>query len=322
MLLATTDDIKKYISIDRNTDFSTIEPYIQEAEAAVSEYLGDTIYTALQGTLDETLEKLLPYVQRPIANYAYYLFIAGPGSVNISDIGIQVQRSQNSEPAPLWKVNKLEQSFLRAGDKHLDKMLEFLEKNIATYPDWINSGAYTELKENFLQNATQASKYININNSRRVFLQLKGFISWSEEVIIRALICSAQFDRLRAGLKADDLTAEEKSLVEKIKPIVAYYSLHNAIPQLQISITDQGISVSSFSDSINSKASATDKQIDKLRQSLKDSGQGYIDHLKAFIVENIEDYSLIENSDCYTGRADPGPSHQVDNSADSKSFWV
>lgn len=322
MLLATTEDIKKYIPVDRNTEFSTIQPYIEEAEETVSGYLGDTLYTALQGALDAPLQTLLPYVQRPIANYAYYLFIAGVGTVNISDIGIQVQRSQNSEPAPQWKVNKLEQSFLRAGDKHLDKMLEFLEKNAATYPDWITSDAYTELTENILQNAAQATKHINIGHSRRVFLQLKPFIAWAEEVVIRALICSAQYDRLKTGLKAGDLTAAENALLGKIRPIIAYFALYNAIPQLQISITDQGISVSSFLDSMNSKSAATDKQIDKLRQSLKDSGQAYIDHLKSFIVENIDDYQLIESSDCYTQRADPGPRHQVENTEDSKSFWV
>lgn len=320
------DEIKKFIAINQNFEFGSIEPYITEAEEMVASYLDESTYETLKseyeaGNLSEPMVNLLPYVQRPVINYAYYLYIA-IGSVHVTDAGINVSRSDRSEPAPQWKINKLEASFLAAGDKGLDKMLEFLEKNTGTYPDWLNSEAYTELKGNFLQTAKEATKFININGSRRVFILLKTQISYVEEIIIQGLVCKDLYQTLKSGIMAGNLSAENTALVEKLKPIVAVLSLKYAIPQLRLRITSSGIMVNSFSDGINSKDQASDKQVSELIKDLSDKSQQYTDHLKKFLEDNIGDYPLYANSECYTLKADPGPRHRVENTKDSKSFWV
>lgn len=321
------DEIKQYIAINQNFQFNSIKPDIKDAEALVAELgLDEETYATLAaeydaGNLSDPMAALLPYVQRAIINYAYYKYIS-IGSVQVSDSGINVSRTDRAEPAPQWKVNKLESSFLNAGDKALDKLLEFLEKNTATYPDWLNSDAYTVLKENFLQTAKEASKFININGSRRVFLTLKTQINYVEEIIIRSLVCTPLYDQLKTQVKAGNLSQANADLVEKIKPIVANIALKKTIPQIRIRITDQGIMVNSFSDGMTTKTQATDKQIAELTRDLADKAQAYTDHLKKFMEDNIDSYPLYADSECYTLKADPGPRHRVQNTADAKSFWT
>lgn len=320
------DEIKKFIAVNQNFEFGSIKPYIQEAEEMVAAYLDESTYSTLTTeytgeNISEPMAALLPYVQRSVINYAYYLFIA-IGSVHLTDAGINVSRADRSEPAPQWKVNKLESSFLNGGDKALDKLLEFLEKNSATYPDWVNSEAYTELKGNFLQTARETSRFINISGSRRVFILLKTQINYVEEIIIRGLLCNDLYQALKSGLLDGNLSNANAALVEKIKPIVAVLCLKSAIPQLRLRITSSGIMVNSFSDGLTSKDQASDKQVHELIKDLADKSMQYIDHLKNFLDDNIDDYPLYANSDCYTLKADPGPRHVIENTKDSKSFWV
>lgn len=330
MLFKDTAEIKKYISINKNFNFATIQPYIAEAEEVVAEFLGEELYDSLLSEYDTELSApmlaLLPYVQRPIINISFLIYMSSVGAISVSDSGIFVERANNSDPAPQWQIIKLEGAMLAAGDKGIDKLLAFLEANAATYPTWVNTSAYTMLKENFIQNATEATKYININGSRRVFICLKQHINFVEEVIIKQLVSAAQFNELKDQFRQGNLTADNALLVDKLKPIIAIYALKSAIPQMRFSITESGIMVSSFGglgyvfNKIQNAATAA--EIKELMKDLEEKGLAYTDACKKFLWDNVAKFPLYAASEAYTLKADPGPRHVVENSATSKIFGV
>ena len=274
-------------------------------------------YEADPAALEIKYQPLLPYIQKAIANYAIFLYV-NIGGVNLNNAGISVQSSQNSQPAPQWKIDKLEKSLLASADRHAEKLLAYLEKNKDEYPLWVASPSYTLSKDLFINSADELSKYISINNSRRLFLKLKKYLFDVEELHIKRLICKDQY----AALKIESPTQPSLILLNKLKPLVARLALLQGIPELRISITDQGINVLSYSDSINIKGGATDAQINDLKESLKSKIEAHTEEVKFFLEENLADYPLYANRPCYAAKPVPGPGHIPVNDPCGKSFSV
>jgi len=339
-LFKATEEFRKYKAVDLNTNFETLLPYVSNAEEEfMKDLLGDDLYTALEadyqantdGTgvnvnMDADLLALLPYVQRPLANYAYFLGF-NEIAANVGDAGIQVITGQNTQPAPKWLQDKLLSKALRDADLYADKLLAFLETNKATtaYAEWANSPCNTIAAGMIMQSASMASDYIDIKDSRRIFLKMKRFIKAIEDKEIRRLICDDQYDRLVTGIKDDDLTTAENDLIDKLRPVIAKEALWLTMPTLVISIEADGIFAYSFSDSTITKTLATAEQIKNYRIGLREGMYGWendIEALKQFMKDNISDYPLIEASKCYTLQPDPGPTWKVDNYSDRGHFSV
>lgn len=329
MLFSTIDQVKTFVAINKSgTDFSTLQPYLLDAEEMVLEYIDDATAAALQteagAATDPDMAALLPYVRKPIANYALYLYVEGIGSVSLSDTGIQVSRNQNSEPAPQWKVNKLEKNLLSSGDKAVDRMLAFLEANVATYTDWAASSKFTEQAGCFLKNAKQADEYIPIGESRRVFQRLKGEFQFVEAIEIRNILCDPLFNEIKAQLRGESaLTEANAELVALSRPVIALIGLKNGLEKIRMKVTESGVSVSSFSDGLNKHDAATREQLADLKENLMDQAHQYKERLVKYLNDNVATYPLYANSPCYTSRPTTGAvKHEVENSKDGKSYMV
>lgn len=327
MLFATTEQVKDFVAINKATHFDTLKPYLQEAEEMVLQYIDDATAAALQteagAASDPNMATLLPYVRKPIANYALFLYIEGIGSVSLSDAGVQVNTNSNSQPAPQWKVAKLEKNLLNSGDKGVDRMLAFLEKKKATYTDWAGSTKYTELADNFLKNASQAEKYINIGESRRVFQRLRGEFKFIEAIHIRNMLCDPLYQLVKSQLRGESaLTEANAKLVTLAQPIIALLGLKSGLDKIRMKITDDGVTVTSFSDGLQSKDAASREHITALKDNLQEQAQKYIDRLSQFLIDNVDDYPLYATSPCYTARPTTGIRHEVTNTPDGKSYMV
>jgi hypothetical protein len=333
-LITTITEIKKYLSIDINTRIESLQPFIDEAELLyMKDLLGSDFYDALVSDYDTDLSNMtadnqliMPYVQRALSYYMAYLSINQMG-VNFGDMGIQQQFGENSQPAPQWKVDKLMLSYIQQADIHAEKMLQYLEENAGdlVYPTWYNSTANTKNEGWMVNSAIVASQYIDINNSRRIFLRLKKRIKDIESSYIKRLICVDQYNELVTQIQADSISAANQALIDKLRPIIAKMALYFTIPTLSISITDQGIMIYSSNDGIISKQMADKDQIKDLKNSLISEEFGYKSdeiELEEFIEANIVDYPLIAASECYTIKTDPGPTWQVDNNSENKHFSV
>ena len=327
-LITTVPEIKNYLAIDANTRIETLQPFINEAELLyIIPLLDKSFYDAIiadPGTPDHVA--ILPYIQRSLCYYMAHLSINQIG-VNFGDMGIQQQHGENTMPAPRWKVGQLQLNFIQQADIHAEKLLEYLEDNASgtKYATWYASTANTK-NEGYMVNTTRiASRYIDINESRRIFIRMKKRIIDVEFRTIKKLICEDQYVELVAQIQGDNITPENQALMDKIRPIVAKMALYLTIPALRISITDQGITIYSSNDSVVTKAAADREQVKHLLNSLKADPFGYEAderELKEFIEANITDYPLISASDCYTIKTDPGPTWQAENSADNKHFSV
>lgn len=332
-LITSIDEIKNYLAIDVNTDMATLQPFISEAELLyIKPLLGNDFYQVFQTdyeseTMSEAGQSLLPYVQRALSYYMAYLSVEQIG-VNFGDMGIQQQFGEGSQPAPRWKIEQLQLSYIQKADLHAEKLLEYLEQSASAllYQEWYEDPVANTKLEGWIVNSTRiASFYVDINDSRRIFLRMKKRIKDIEANYIKKLICKPQYDELVAQIKADTLTLENGILIEKLQPIISKMALYQTIPSLRIGVSDAGLTIYSSNDSVVSKQAADKDQVKVLMASLKSEPFGYesdISELEEWIKDNIADYPMIETSDCYTIQTVPGPKWQVENSVDNKHFSV
>ena len=339
MLLKSIEELRKYVPVDVNMDFATVQPAVEEAEQIfIKDLLGDyypvyqglydTYYAGLPTAATEPLKDLMPYVQRALAYYTMYLSVENLG-VNIGDSGIQQQSGQNSQPAPRWKVRALQLKYLMQADRFADQLLEFLENTASAilYQEWFEDAvANTKMSGAIVYSTKIASKYIDINNSRRVFLRLKKRITEIEQHNVRRLICKDQYDELVTQIRTGSLSSENSALIAHLESYISKRALYLTLPSLAVQVSHEGITMFSSNDSVVSEQVAPPRQIEDLKRSLKDAEwNGFDDDeakIRQFIEDNIADYPLIMASTCWTGKADPGQKFAPDNDPCNKHFSV
>lgn len=340
-LFKTIPEFRKYIPVDENLYFETIKPLIIEAEQSfITALLGAAFYNTIatdytNNTNAEGVSTgmnadnliLLPYIQRSLAYYAAYLSINHIG-VRIGEVGIQEQMGNNSRPASRWKVRDLQIHYITQADRFADTLLTYLEQNAgpAKYNDWYSNANANTAMEGFIVYSTQIfSRHHDISESRRVFLRLRKWIKQVEQGDIKRILCVDQYSALVTQIKTGSLTANNKKLIEVLEPFICKKALWLAIPSLPIQLTDEGLNIISSNDGVVQKASASKEDIKNLMCSLKDGEYGF-DSLKKsidqFIIDNIDDYPLIEGSACWTSKDTTPPKYQPDNDSCNKHFSV
>lgn len=342
-LITTIAEFKKYIAIDANTSMASLQPYIDEAEQLyVIPLLGQAFYDAYHAAYQAYINppntalstqnaKILPYIQRCLAYYTQLLSIPHL-AVTFGDMGARQHRGEDSDPAPRWLVEKLQFNALKNGDIYADRLLAFLEKNASAvagnYEQWFaDSVANTKMSGFIVYSSAIASKYISINESRRVYLQLRNKIREIETRIIAKLIGKDQYDELVTQIKTGSVTAANALLLEKLEPIISKRALFMQLQFMRVQITENGLFVYSGTDDLYLLGQlATDADIKILKQQLLDEDEmGYLadeNELRQFILDNIADFPLIKASPAYTVQPEPGPTWESKNDPDNKFFSV
>lgn len=337
-LITTIAELKKYILVEDNTKIKTLQPFIDQAEQLyMVDLLGKDFYDEFLPLyvgsvapadpivdLSDANKKLLPYIQRCQAYYTQLLAI-DQLSVTFGELGIRVHRSEDSDAATDRKTEKLQVGALKNGDIQADALLQFLEDNEDDYATWKASSANTKNSGFIIYSTAIASKHIDIGSSRRLFLKLRAKIQDVEKRIIPKLVSPEQYDELVTQLKAGTLTDENKALIALIEPIVCKRALYMQLPFLRISLAGDGIWMYSDFNQLRDKwFLASDDDEDDLRCHLKDEADfGYLadeQRLRAFMLDNIDDYPLIKASGIYTVQPNPGPTFQPRNCEDNKHF--
>jgi hypothetical protein len=173
-LIKTLDDVKKYVSVNTNTAFESIEPYIKQADRKyIKNLIGDTLYDAYATTAPTGIPlKVYDLLCEASANLAQFLYLPLQ-QVQVSDTGISVAQGESYKAAEWWQIRDLSRSFLEAGLQALDEALKIMEANEASFTGWSATAGYTTFKEFFVKRTDTFNEWFNISNSRRTFLALR-----------------------------------------------------------------------------------------------------------------------------------------------------
>jgi hypothetical protein len=321
------EEIKKYISVNVTTNFITIKPYIETAEAEyIKKLLGDAQYYELVEYYEDHVEPeshlgdLLKLVQKSLINLAYFrgfpILVA-----KIGDGG--AYRNETDVQKPLFKYQEaeLKQMFKTDGFNGLDAVLEYLENNIESFPLFASSQNYTIFKQNFIHTTAQFDDCFPIGGSRIVFLKLRKYMIDAENFHILPVIGKPFFDLLKNELLNNSLSEANIPVVEFLRKAIAGFAISKGILQLGISITDNGIfhQTTTGGQYDHKKDAALDmKESFNISKLARDTADDYMSLLKDFLHTNIQDYPLYSASNAY----DSSNKSHIRNNDGKLTFWT
>lgn len=298
-----------YSGVNTSMAWAELEPAVRQAtEKFVLDFIGlelyDDIADKFQNDTGLTNEqaKTLQLLQDCIAFYTIYHILPEKNSVVASLGVVQNTPDGGSQPVNQWGWKAKRWSALENADTFLDRLLAYLEKQVAASVDyfdlWADSDAYSVKASDFFRHTAELDEYLNIQNSRRSFISLVRFMRQVEEDVIKPLLC----DDLYTAMLTAPLSAENALLLPMIRRAVAYLGAVEAIPHHRIVIDGDGFRVVSQLDGFDERRNMTNNvheaAIGALMLRCEEQGRKAVARLSKFLEDNIADYPDYENSDC------------------------
>ena len=118
---------------------------------------------------------------------------------------------------------------------------------------------------------------------------LTPYIKIAQEQYIRPILGEALYDDLASSIVANDLTANETTLLNKISEPLAYYTFYSAIPFIATQISNKGVLVK---NSDNNSISADNARLDLLTKRIQNIADHYASRLKDYLDDNASLFPL------------------------------
>jgi hypothetical protein len=296
MILISTQDLKKYISVASNFTFATLEPYITKAiNSYTKKYVGN-LHVFLKDQSAESEENATiknearEHLRSAIANFAYFMFTPY-ASITMDSSGMSNVQNEKQSPLQNGQMLSIQRELLRSGHESMDLLLEVLEKNI---------NLFTEYAETFqplnsvlmVKNSTEFQKCYNINNSRQTYLALVPALSFIEDKYIKTLFSSEFITLIKT-----DANPVIKEINQYIKKAIVAFTISKVYDEGIFNLDASGIKLK-FDMLPFEKAQSVDygRPSDQLKNSVKkqlENGTQYILIVKQLITENASSFSAI-----------------------------
>lgn len=217
-IINNIEQLKETVKVNKDSPFSNWVIFLNDArDHFLVNYIGSDLIEKLESVdpasseeSDQIYIKLLPLARRVLGPYAGMLS-GDEMSINTGDNGHTVAKTDKLAPASDAKIAKAANSQLERAWKNLEILLEYLENNIAIYPEWKGSKYYRNYKTKYFPSAEvfQEAGLIDIDYSRLTFEKLRHLIIRIEESEVLELIT----DKVEDFIFDTTHTADEKKKV-------------------------------------------------------------------------------------------------------------
>ena len=266
-LFSSYDQVKEIIGADASNELETIQPYINDAaNDYVIPFLGQAEYDLLQShftdnimTTDDT--KLLVYVRKILAHFAYYLF-ADDGTMNISDQGFIRQEHSEGKSAYQWQVRAFKERRWISGWRAIEAMNIFLYKNLGNYTTWYACDERTVWNKHFVWNTLNFKLYHRISGYDTLHT-LQPTISEVEEKYIRPHITTTLYNEMLTRIMEGSATEDDLALLPYIRRVIVFKTLEEIADNFGYEFGKDGLQ----NTAIDSNTQNTDKRVNTVREA-------------------------------------------------------
>lgn len=131
------------------------------------------------------------------------------------------------------------------------------------------------ISENWLKTNTPLPSNLDVK-------KIYPFYKLVQDKHVRDALGDALYNTLCSHLIADTLTADEVSLLELIRPTMAYYMVFEALPWIDTAVNNIG--VVSMADDKQTKSS--DGNLNRLRNDARNNAEYYMQRVKRYLCNN------------------------------------
>jgi hypothetical protein len=298
MILETTEDLKKYVSLAQSFEFADFQPYITKAvNAFTKKYIGNLhIFlkdeAATPDIYFEIKNEAREHLRNAIANFGMFIYFPFM-QVMLDSSGVTEVNNDQRKSASWGTVKDIKRELLRAGHEAMDYLLEVLEKNPTVFDEWTTEFG-TVNKNLLVHNTATFNEWYHIFNSRQTFLALQPSIRQVEDQYVRTMLCP----ELITHLKTDVLGISKEVKTELQKAIVAFTVAKVANVGLFL-LDENGLRVN-FETLIDGRKESvsygkTSDQTSKLVEEQISNGVQYLSVARELIETNIADFTQCDS---------------------------
>jgi hypothetical protein len=298
MILETTADLKKYVSLAQSFEFSDFEPYITKAvNSFTKKYVGN-LHVFLQDVATppdisfEVKNEAREHLRNAITNFGMYIYSPFM-SVMLDSSGATEVKNDQRQVVSWGREKDMKRELLRSGHEAMDYLLAILEKNPDVFEDWTTDFG-TINRQLLVHNTATFNEWYHIFNSRQTFLALQPSIRQVEDQYLRTMLCP----ELLAHLKTDvsGITYEVKTELQKA--IVAFTVAKVANVGLFL-LDENGLRVN-FETLVDGRKESVSygkaaDQTSKLVEEQINNGTQYLSMAKDLILANITEFNQCDS---------------------------
>ena len=328
--LTNPEDIISHLPVSAEFNVQSLESFITqrgEAEMLIPRVLGQSLYDALNAEynaaapLSARMEAIITLSQYIVANYAYLRYLPFAQVIMGKD-GIRIKKSETSATAFEWQIKLLATELDNATWEGVERLLDYLETNKANYAEWVNSKPYTIFYDGYIHTAKQFSDICSINDKRRTFTAMRYIQKRIEKDIIERAIGTDLATEIITQLKTNTVSVTNAKLLPYIQSAVAYLAVSAALKELPVTLSADGIEVSTGASDFEQSGGPRDKALDNKSMLYESIGNKNLANLNAYLYANITDFPLFESSDSYVAPAEITPDYSGPSIETTNALWI
>lgn len=295
----TTDDVGSIIPTSKALGFDKVRSALLSAdELFLTPVLGEDlmrvaedIYNSDQSSdLEQQFLRLMKQAELNLALWYDFQEL----QLRVTDQGFQRQTTENFAGAYKYQEDQLRRGFRNKGFNAIDRILDFLEKHQADFPDYLSSPAYIDMSMRVVRSAKEVNDVYFIDQSRLVFMRMVPLLKEVEETLLPGVIGQSLYDAMQQAFETK--TAEiGDTTVEELRIRCGQFCIFKAVAQLMRqtgSVTDRGLYFlqTAASGEGNENISPADNERAAYRAANAElSATNYQNALTAFIKNYISD---------------------------------
>ena len=308
-LFTSFAEIAAYYPFADSLDFASLLPTLKQVER---KFIKNELDTATWGLLLKRLDEpnpedveytALSELACAAAASLVALFHLAKANVHYGASGLLVMKTENMVPASDARTINLKLQLFKDVQNALDEMFEYLEANTAVFTDWAASDKRIDYRSLIIPTAKEFEFHYTISESNFIFRKL---VSSQRLVIDREVkaalgeeFVQAWINRQISGPSESDL-----SIANDLKRAVAYLTMAEAIPRLQMQFGPEGIALfdSQYQTMLSRRLDTDFTRIKFLQNDALAKGKGELMALKCAMDElaSADMFSEYFTSSAYT----------------------
>lgn len=295
-----SDELKKFIPVSAALSFEKVESSLEDAfRLFIIPLFGEELSEKFQNIYDDPAAGpsdllLLEECQRAIANLAFW-YNYTELNIRITDQGFQRQEAENFKSTYKYQEDQLRAAFKNKGFNAIDRMIDFLDKHKADFPEYEKSPAYAFRTKAIVRKTSEVDEIYFINNSHLIFLRLKPFFKIVEETVLQPVLGVDLYNTLLSSIEKGDKELDNTT-VEELRIRCAQFVILKSVAMLirsTGSLTDRGLYFKQLVPDKNGNEYENPVDLEQaltMAANVELTAKSYHDLLLTFVEEKLPEY--------------------------------
>lgn len=293
-IFTSLEEVQSYYPFQTSPDFfDDLKPTMKLVELKfILTDIDAATWTALRTEIDAltftnaSWEELASRAMQAVA-YLIALYHMDKANVIFSSTGLLVAKTEQTVPASEARAQKLRLQLLKDVQTSLDLLISYLEDNTAVFTDWATSEMRVDRSLLIIPTARQFDDAYTISENRYMFRKL---LPSQRRIIDNEIQAHLGRPFLQAYLTESltGLSADSRAITARLHRAVAYLTMADALPRLQIQFGPEGIAIFDSEYGVQG-ARRQDSDLNRITFLIDDArekGLSEITRLKYFLDEN------------------------------------